>query len=128
MRRLPREAWENRTGLADLLAALDADDGQTRFVGGFVRDSLLGIASADIDCATRLKPQNVLERIQQAGFKAVPTGMAHGTITAVLPCGPIEITTLRRDVSTDGRRATIAYTEDWQARSEERRVGKECRL
>jgi poly(A) polymerase len=113
--RLPPEMWDDRTGLVDLMTALGADAGQTRFVGGFVRDSLLGIPSADVDCATRLKPEDVLERVRQAGFKAVPTGMAHGTITAVLPCGPIEITTLRRDVSTDGRRATIAYTEDWQA-------------
>jgi poly(A) polymerase len=62
-----------------------------------------------------LKPEDVLKRVKQAGFKAVPTGLAHGTVTAVLPSGPVEITTLRRDVATDGRRATIAYTEDWQA-------------
>lgn len=115
MIQLPRETWADREGLPKLLTALDAQGGMTRFVGGFVRDSLLGIASADIDCATRFAPQNVFERIQNAGFKAVPTGIAHGTVTAILPSGPVEITTLRRDVSTDGRRATIAYTEDWQA-------------
>ncbi len=115
LRQLPQTYWNGRAGLADLLAALGAQAGDIRFVGGFVRDSLLGIASADIDCATRLTPQDVLDRVNTAGFKAVPTGIAHGTITAVLPSGPIEITTLRQDVATDGRRATIAYTEDWKA-------------
>lgn len=114
MKRLPPESWNSRPGLVELLIALSGDQGETRFVGGFVRDSLLGIASADIDCATRLRPEAVLNRIEAAGFKAVPTGIAHGTITAVLPSGPVEITTLRRDVSTDGRRATVRYTEDWQ--------------
>jgi poly(A) polymerase len=112
--KLPRSYWEDREGLPALLAALGASDGDIRFVGGFVRDSLLGIASADIDCATRLKPEEAQERVRDAGFKAVPTGIAHGTITAVLPSGPIEVTTLRRDVATDGRRATIAYAEDWE--------------
>lgn len=115
VRKLSRSYWEGREGLPALLTALGAERGFTRFVGGFVRDSLLGIASADIDCATRLKPEEAQERVRDVGFKAVPTGIAHGTITAVLPSGPIEVTTLRRDVATDGRRATIAYTEDWEA-------------
>ena len=110
----PKAAWEAHQGLRDLLAALDADQGATRFVGGFVRDTLLGHETADIDCATRLPPDTVIERIRHAGFKAIPTGLAHGTVTALLPSGPVEITTLRRDVSTDGRRATIAYTDDWR--------------
>jgi poly(A) polymerase len=107
--------WSDRAGLHDLLTALDVERGAIRFVGGFVRDRLLGLSSADVDCATQLKPEDVLQRIKSAGFKAVPTGIAHGTVTAVLPSGPVEITTLRRDVATDGRRATIAYTEDWKA-------------
>ncbi|MGE3746898.1 MAG: CCA tRNA nucleotidyltransferase [Sphingomonadaceae bacterium] len=115
MKFLPRSAWETRAGLIELLDALGVDQGDTRFVGGFVRDTLLGSDSADIDCATRLKPEQVVERATESGFKVVPTGIAHGTVTAVLPSGPIEITTLRRDVATDGRRATIAYTEDWRA-------------
>jgi poly(A) polymerase len=97
-----------------LLEALGASDGLTRIVGGAVRDTLLGLEVADIDCATRLPPEDVLKRVHGAGFKAVPTGIAHGTITAVLPSGPIEVTTLRRDVSTDGRRATVAFTGDWR--------------
>ena len=114
MTHFPDAAWIDHAGLKTLLDALEADQGKTRFVGGFVRDTLLGITTADIDCATSLAPQVVLERITGAGFKAVPTGIAHGTVTAILPSGPVEITTLRRDVTTDGRRATIAYTDDWR--------------
>lgn len=97
-----------------LLAALDAEGGQTRYVGGCVRDTLLGLPVSDVDLATRLPPEEVIKRLKRTGIKAVPTGLAHGTITAVLRDGPVEITTLRRDISTDGRRATVAFTEDWQ--------------
>jgi len=110
-----QELWIGRIGLKRLLDELDLAAGEIRFVGGFVRDSLLGIPNGDIDCATRLKPEEVSERIKKAGFKAVPIGMAHGTVLAVLPADQVEITTLRRDVATDGRRATVAYTEDWKA-------------
>jgi poly(A) polymerase len=85
-----------------------------RWVGGAVRDTLLGENAADVDCATPLKPQDVMARLERAGIKAIPTGIEHGTITAVLPQGKVEITTLRRDVSTDGRRATIAYATHWE--------------
>lgn len=111
---LPDAAWRHRPGLDRLLAALDADAGETRFVGGAVRDTLLGLPVADLDLATRLKPELVRDRIREAGLKAVPTGLAHGTITAVLADGPVEVTTLRRDVSTDGRRATVAFSDDWR--------------
>lgn len=109
----PRKAWSEIAGLPVLLEALGANAGETRFVGGFVRDTLLGISTADIDLATRLMPETVMDRVSAAGFKPIPTGLAHGTITALLPSGPVEVTTLRRDVSTDGRRASIAYTDDW---------------
>lgn len=112
--KLPAAAWREREGLGDLLDALGAREGLTRVVGGAVRDTLLGLDVADIDCATALPPEEVRDRVTAAGFKAVPTGIAHGTITAVIPGGPIEVTTLRRDVSTDGRRATIAFTDDWR--------------
>jgi poly(A) polymerase len=112
--KLPASPWREREGLASLLDALGAREGLTRVVGGAVRDTLLGLEVADIDCATRLPPKDVRDRVIAAGFKAVPTGIAHGTITAVVPSGPIEVTTLRRDVSTDGRRATIAFTDDWR--------------
>ncbi len=112
--RLPAADWQSRKGMRPLLAALDARQGATRFVGGCVRDTLLGLPVSDVDLATRLPPEEVMERLQKAGIKAVPTGLAHGTVTAVIGGEPVEVTTLRRDVSTDGRRATIAYTDDWK--------------
>jgi poly(A) polymerase len=112
--KLPKSSWRKRHGLPHLLTVLGGDEGETRFVGGCVRDTLIGIEASDIDLATRLPPDEVVRRLEGAGIKAVPTGIAHGTITAVLAGRPIEVTTLRRDVSTDGRRATIAYTKDWR--------------
>ena len=93
-----------------LLAALGADDGLTRYVGGAVRDELLRLPVNDIDLATRIPPDEVIRRLEKAKIKAVPTGIDHGTVTAVSDGHPFEITTLRRDVATDGRRATIAFT------------------
>jgi poly(A) polymerase len=106
--------WRRRRGTARLLDALGAGEGLTRYVGGAVRDELLGLKVNDVDLATRLKPEEVIERLGQARIKAVPTGIEHGTITAVSDGHPFEITTLRRDVTTDGRRATVAFTDDWQ--------------
>ena len=106
--------WRRRRGVGRVLDALGGDDGLTRYVGGAVRDELLGIRVSDLDLATRLLPADVLERLGKAKVKAVPTGIDHGTITAVSDGKPVEITTLRRDVSTDGRRATVAFTDDWR--------------
>lgn len=111
---LSTASWHAHDGLPALAAALAAVPGNPRIVGGAVRDTLLGIAVADIDLATPLPPEAVMERVAAAGFKAVPTGIAHGTITAVLPGGPVEVTTLRRDVTTDGRHAVVAFTDDWR--------------
>jgi poly(A) polymerase len=97
-----------------LLGTLGGADGDTRYVGGCVRDTLLGLEVADVDLATRLPPDEVLKRLGKARIKAVPTGIAHGTVTAVLEGVPVEVTSLRKDVATDGRRATIAYTDDWR--------------
>ena len=97
-----------------LLETLDAHAGHTRYVGGWVRDTLLHLPVRDVDLATRLRPEDVMARLRKAGIKAVPTGLAHGTVTAVVEGQPVEVTTLRRDVETDGRRATIAYTDDWK--------------
>jgi poly(A) polymerase len=108
---LPDAEWRHRAGLNDLVAALGEN---ARYVGGAVRDGLLGVPVSDIDMATTLRPEQVVERLTAAGIKTVPTGVAHGTITAVTAGGPVEITTLRRDVATDGRHATVAYTDDWQ--------------
>ena len=112
--KLPTAAWRKRSGMPRLLSALGAAEGETRYVGGCVRDTLLDLPVSDVDLATRLPPEEVMRRLQAAGIKAVPTGLAHGTVTAVLNGRPVEVTTLRRDVATDGRRATIAYTEDWR--------------
>jgi poly(A) polymerase len=75
---------------------------------------LLGLQASDVDLATRLRPEEVTERLKRAHIKAVPTGIAHGTVTAVLGKSVVEVTTLRRDVSTDGRRATVAFSDDWR--------------
>ena len=113
--RLDAAKWRKRRGMERLLRALGADEGLTRYVGGAVRDDLLGLPVSDVDLATRLKPEEVVERLEAARIKAVPTGIDHGTVTAVSDGHPVEITTLRRDVSTDGRRATVAFTDDWKA-------------
>lgn len=104
--------WMHREDLAALVAALGP--GNARFVGGAVRDTLLGLPVKDIDMATVLHPPEVIARLEAAAIRSVPTGIEHGTVTAVLPGGPVEITTLRHDVSTDGRRATVAFAQDWR--------------
>ncbi len=109
---LPPADWTRRKDLARLIAALGP--GNARYVGGAVRDTLLGLAVKDIDLATPLVPDEVIARLDAAKIRSVPTGIAHGTITALLGGGPVEITTLRHDVSTDGRRATVAFAEDWR--------------
>ena len=105
-------AWRALPGLALIAATLGHDD--VRAVGGVVRDTLRGKAVSDIDLATRHAPQDVIAQLDGVGIKTIPTGIAHGTVTAVLDSGPVEITTLRRDVSTDGRHAIIAFTDDWR--------------
>lgn len=107
-------AWTRREDIAAMLAALDPQGDQCRYVGGAVRDALIGVAAVDVDIATRLLPDAVIARLENAGLKAIPTGIEHGTVTAVLPQGPVEITTLRRDVTTDGRHAEVAFTDDWR--------------
>jgi poly(A) polymerase len=106
-------AWLDLPETQKLIAALGAD--KIRFVGGAVRDSLLDLPVQDIDIATTLHPTEVMALAQNAGLKVVPTGIDHGTVTVVAQHRPFEVTTLRRDVSTDGRRATVAFTDDWQA-------------
>lgn len=87
---------------------------EARVVGGAVRDALAGRAVADLDLATPLEPQAVMAALRDAGVKVVPTGLAHGTVTAVMDGQGIEITTLRRDVETDGRHAVVVFTTDWR--------------
>lgn len=112
MTTLPANDWTGRPGLATLTRALGADD--IRWVGGAVRDTLLGAPVKDIDCATRLRPETVIDRCNEAGIRTVPTGVDHGTVTALLEDGTVEVTTLRHDVTTDGRRATVAFAQDWR--------------
>lgn len=99
-----------------MVAALGADN--VRWVGGAVRDTILGVNVQDIDAATTLMPPEVIARLEAAGFRTVPTGIDHGTVTALMPAtgysGNVEITTLRHDVSTDGRRAAVAFAQDWR--------------
>jgi poly(A) polymerase len=110
--RIPPQAWMSEPAT---LAVLQALGGAGRFVGGCVRDALLGRAIGDIDIATPLAPEEVMRRLEAAKIKAVPTGLAHGTVTAVVPPRHFEITTLRRDVETFGRHARVAFTDDWAA-------------
>lgn len=112
--KLNPDEWLARPGIKRLLKALDARQGTARFVGGAVRDFLLGEHPGDLDLATTLPPGEVIASLETAGIKAVPTGIDHGTITAVSSNTVVEVTTLRSDVSTDGRRATVAFTSDWK--------------
>jgi len=109
---LPREGWIIRPDLVTLVSALGA--GQLRWVGGAVRDTRLGQAVKDIDAATPLLPDAVIAACAAAGLRTIPTGIDHGTVTVLLDGGPVEVTTLRHDVSTDGRRATVAFAQDWR--------------
>lgn len=105
---------------APVIAALEAAGGQARFVGGCVRNALLGAPIGDVDIATTLTPEAVVAALEAARIRAVPTGVDHGTVTAVLDGQPFEVTTLRRDVETDGRRAVVAFTTDWSEDAQRR--------
>ena len=87
--------------------------GEARFVGGAVRNALLGVAVTDIDIAVPVPPEETVKLLEAAGIKAIPTGIDHGTVTAILNGKVFEVTSLRRDIATDGRHAVVAYTRDW---------------
>ncbi len=114
MTALPDAEWRVRPGLHRISAALNADGGAVKIVGGAVRDTLLGLAATDIDLATTLVPQEVTRRLEAADIKVIPTGIAHGTVTAIASGDHHEITTLRHDLETDGRRAMVAFASDWR--------------
>lgn len=106
--------WLEDVALQQFFSATREAGGEARAVGGAVRDFLMGNEGADVDIASTLVPEKTMEIAASLGWKAVPTGIAHGTVTLVLPTRVVEVTTLRRDVTTDGRRATVAFTDDWR--------------
>ncbi len=114
------EAWFKDPALQLILTLLNADGGEARVAGGAVRNALMGLPVADVDVATTLLPEKVVERAARAGIRAVPTGIEHGTVTLVVDGHGFEVTTLRRDIETDGRRAKVAFGTDWQADAERR--------
>ena len=111
-----RHAWMRAPETLAVLSAL----GEARFVGGAVRNALLGMAVSDIDIAVPFEPKEVVRKLEAAHIKVVPTGIEHGTVTAIQDGQVFEVTSLRRDVATDGRRAVVAYTKDWREDSARR--------
>ena len=113
-------AWLQEAPLKDLLAVLDGAGEEARVVGGAVRNALLAEPLGDIDIATTALPPEVMRRAEVAGFKAVPTGIEHGTVTVVAHGRPFEVTTLREDVETFGRHAKVAFGRHWRRDAERR--------
>jgi poly(A) polymerase len=113
--RITPQPWMVEPATSAVLGALAAGGVDARFVGGSVRDALLGQRIGDIDIATSASPERVIELLEKARIKVVPTGLDHGTVTAIVPPRHFEITTLRRDVETYGRRARVAFDADWAA-------------
>lgn len=107
-------AWLGEAPLREVLAALDGEGEEARVVGGAVRNALLGEPHGDVDIATTALPDEVIRRVEAAGFKAVPTGVEHGTVTVVAAGRPFEVTTLREDVETFGRHAKVVFGRDWK--------------
>ncbi|MEQ8707848.1 MAG: CCA tRNA nucleotidyltransferase [Rhodospirillales bacterium] len=106
--------WMSAPGVCRVFDSIEAAGGEIRFVGGCVRDAVLKLAIHDIDLATTLQPEAAMAALVSAGLKVIPTGLKHGTITCLCDGQKMEITTLRRDVETDGRHATVAFTNDWK--------------
>jgi poly(A) polymerase len=110
MTRITPPPFQHDAALAQVWDALP----EARVVGGAVRDALADRPVADIDLATPRSPEDVIQALTEAGIRTVPTGIAHGTVTAVVQGRGFEVTTLRRDVETDGRHAVVAFTDDWR--------------
>lgn len=106
--------WLAQPSVVAVMDALRSAGGSPRFVGGCVRDALLGRPGADIDVAVDLEPLEVVDALDRAAIRAVPTGIDHGTVTGVVGGRAVEVTSLRRDVETDGRRAVVSFTKDWR--------------
>lgn len=114
-RRIVPPDWMTDAATASVMQALSAEGAAARFVGGCVRDALLGIAVRDIDIAVAMRPEAALHLLRAAGLHAEPTGLAHGTVTAFIDRRPFEVTSLRVDVESFGRHARVAFTADWRA-------------
>jgi poly(A) polymerase len=119
-RTITNAEWLTQGALPRLLDVLDRDGEEARVVGGAVRNTLLGMPVDEVDVATTAVPEEVVRRVETAGFKAVPTGIDHGTVTVVIDKHPYEVTTLRQDVETFGRHATVQFGRDWKADAERR--------
>jgi len=119
-RRLANSAWLSAGALPQVLAVLDHAGEEARVVGGAVRNAMFGQTPDEIDIATTAVPDCVIERARAAGFKAVPTGIDHGTVTVIVDGTPFEVTTLRSDIETYGRKAKVAFGRDWKADAERR--------
>jgi len=119
-RSLADAAWLSAGAVPRLLEVLDRDGEHARAVGGAVRNELLKMPVHEVDIATTAVPEEVVKRVNVAGFKAVPTGIEHGTVTVVIDKQPFEVTTLRRDLETDGRHAKVAFGRDWKTDAERR--------
>ena len=119
-RSLAGAGWLTSGPLGRLLEVLDRDGEEARVVGGAVRNELLGMPVHEIDVATTAVPDQVVKRVTMAGFKPVPTGIEHGTVTVVIDRQPFEVTTLRQDVETYGRHAKVAFGRDWKTDAERR--------
>ena len=119
-RKLGEATWLASGSLPQLMAVLDRDGEEARAVGGAVRNELLGVPVLEVDVATTAVPDEVVKRVTAAGFKAVPTGIQHGTVTVVIGKQPFEVTTLRQDVETFGRHAKVEFGRDWKADAERR--------
>ncbi len=118
--KLGEAPWLRHGEVARLLAALGRDGEEARVVGGAVRNALLGLAVDEIDVATTAVPEEVARRVEAAGWKAIPTGIEHGTVTVVIDGKPFEVTTLRQDVETYGRKAKVVFGRDWRTDAERR--------
>ena len=110
----PRPESARHSDAVFALTALTRGGFKARFAGGCVRDRLLGLEPLDYDVATDARPEQVISLFRHLGRRTVPTGVDHGTVTLIMPTGPIEITTLRRDVATDGRRAEVAFGDSFR--------------
>lgn len=120
MTSVAQQAWFQNPNLRRVMDMVNRDGGEGRIVGGAVRNALMDMDIGDVDIATTLLPQEVMERAKKDGLKPVPTGLQHGTVTVVCNSEPFEITTLRTDEVTDGRHAEVRFSRDWQADADRR--------